>query len=255
MGYQWIVADDALLVELIAKLLAGRSTHVARVLRSIPNTSVTIPTQIRDRWIRTLRSPTVRSPESYHRDGLLFQLISWIAAYKTYSYESLIRPPHTIMAHKGLDNLILAPATTDAQASPSASDLRIIVCEDKATENPRDTIRDEVWRSFKDFELGAHDHEMIPDIALLLGDVQADNTDARIDTLFSHQKHYRVALALDADPTPNIFAGFEITVPGPGTDRRRAEYLRTPRPLRDWMQELSLTIADHRERRARDDNV
>lgn len=242
-GYTWHVTNDRLLVELLAKLLAGRAEHVNRVLRSLPRRPVAIPVTTRRYWTNVLRSPAIASPESYHRDGLLFQLISWVAAYKTYSVDTLIRPPHNKMAHKGVDNLLLTPVGVGSHGSARAASFRIIVCEDKATENPRATIRTEVWPSFSEFELGTYDHEMIPEISMMLGAIGGLDVDAAIDASFANPKHYRVSLALDADPRPTLFGGYDVQIPGTGNDRRRGEYLRTPRPLRAWMQDLSLAIA------------
>jgi hypothetical protein len=240
MGYRWEVRDDQRLVELVAKLLAGRSAHVARILRSAPTVDPRISASTRARWITVLRSAQPGTPAVYHRDGLLFQLISWIAAFRTYATTARIRPPQVILAHKGVDNLVLA-----AEGSPATSPLRIVVCEDKASENPRSTIRDDVWPALVEYETGARDHELIAEITMMLSDLNGDNLDSILDALFATPKCYRVCLALDSDPTPTLFSDYELTISGADATRRRGEYLRTPRPLREWTQQLAERIADH----------
>lgn len=74
----------------------------------------------------------------WHRDGWMFQAISWIAAHNDGGIA--IRAPHLIKAHKGFDGLKL-------ELSDAGEVTAVVVFEDKATENPRATIRDDVRHS------------------------------------------------------------------------------------------------------------
>lgn len=51
------------------------------------------------------KSKRTTDPEKpWHRDGWMFQVISWIAAHLQ-NPEDLIAPPHMIHAHKGFDGI------------------------------------------------------------------------------------------------------------------------------------------------------
>jgi hypothetical protein len=202
--------------------------------------------QVRGYWLQHLRGPSPNTPAAYQRDGLLFQLISWVAAVVTYSVDTRLRPPHAITAHKGVDNLFLCPVG-GANGSTKMPDLRIVVCEDKASERPRDTVRDEVWPAFRDFESGARDHQLIPEITMMLADIHEPQRDLAIDQVFALPKWYRVSLALDSQPSAGLFAGYDVQIPGAEIARRRGEYLITPQPLREWLMTLSAAVADYLE--------
>src|SRR4051812_43425706 len=82
-GYRWEVRDEAALARLIAWTLQGHYRHAERVLLQLaPGTLGTRPT-VRQQAIERLTLPQntpLKAPPRWHRDGLVFQHIAWIAA-------------------------------------------------------------------------------------------------------------------------------------------------------------------------------
>jgi len=72
----------------------------------------------------------------YHRDGFMFQLMMWLAAHLDLQDGDLVALPHSQGSAKGQDSIVVH-RSVDAVVG-------LTICEDKATENPRDMVRDEV---------------------------------------------------------------------------------------------------------------
>jgi len=70
-GSRWIIADEEDLTSTVARLALGQARHVAAILAGIDK----MPPAI-----KLLTVPTGKPP--YHRDGWVFQAISWIAAHR-----------------------------------------------------------------------------------------------------------------------------------------------------------------------------
>lgn len=241
-GHAWRIGSQSLLVDLVSKLLLGQARHVEKVLSDVSARPPTAHVETLTYWIEKLRSPAAGTPASYHRDGYLFQMISWIAAYMTYGKEARIKAPQVRIADKGVDGLVLTPF--DAPGTTNGAEaFRIVVCEDKASEHPRDVVRDDVWLSISEFEEHLRDHELIPDVIALIERTNAPDPEIVADAIFRERKHYRVSLALDAPPPPILFDGYDVCVPNSAIAQRRADYFEVPVTLRKWMQQFSELVA------------
>ena len=76
-----------------------------------------------------------------------------------------------ILAHKGFDGLQLELDLSSGRVTAA------IIFEDKATDNPRSTIRDEVWPDFILLEAGKRENVLSADVSSLLitrSDIDAD---------------------------------------------------------------------------------
>jgi hypothetical protein len=97
-GYMWAINDEDRLAEQIAYIALGQSSHVQKILADANFIPRTPSTNAAEDAIKLL---TVNSGDDpWHRDGWIFQAISWIAANKAVS-NGLIRSPQMILAHKG----------------------------------------------------------------------------------------------------------------------------------------------------------
>jgi hypothetical protein len=65
----------------------------------------------------------------------------WLAAYLDLADGDLVALPHSQASAKGQDSIVVHRKEDAAVA--------ISICEDKATTNPRDTVRDDVWPEIK----------------------------------------------------------------------------------------------------------
>ena len=234
-GSTWTVDDADTLADLIARVAIGQSRVVERVLRATDALPSGYPkggfAGARD----LLSVETGKDP--YHRDGWVFQVISWIAAHRQ-DGEALIRAPQMIKADKGLDGLIIEFDDDDIAW--------VVICEEKATENPRQKIQSAVWPEFEVFETGARDNELIASVTALLersNDPDPDRTVANI--LWQDKRAYRVAITVGeshstAPGRKRLFKDYETTVFG-DTARRRAETL-VLEDVRDWLETLATKV-------------
>jgi len=231
-GSTWVIEDEDALAELIARVAIGQSRVVERILRATGASSPGYPKGGFDGARELLLVEPGCKP--YHRDGWMFQVISWIAAHRR-SLDDLIRAPHMIQADKGLDGL-LVEFDVDEIA-------RVVISEEKATKNPLKMVRSEVWPEFVDFESGRRDNELIASVTSLLAtsdDPDPDETVANI--LWQNKRAYRVAVTVgDAHSTKQgrkiLYKGYEAAVPGE-VARRRAETLYVP-DVRTWFAQIA----------------
>lgn len=172
--------------------------------------------------------------DPYHRDGWVFQVISWVAAHRL-DADALIRAPQMIKADKGLDGLIVEFDSDDVA--------RVVICEEKATDHARQKVKGAVWPEFADFETGARDNELVATVTALLersGDTEPDKILA--DILWSDMRAYRVAVTVgeahanDAG-RKRLFKGYDTIVSG-DVERRRAETF-VLEDIRVWIDEIA----------------
>ena len=234
-GVDWAITDEDKAAKLVAKIAIGQSKHVTKILRSVRFSNASPPETAKAGAIRLL---TVNDPEQpYHRDGWLFQVLTWIAAH-IHRSNTLKAPPHMIHAHKGFDGLELE--VNEDKTSVSS----VIICEQKATENPRKQITSQVWQEFKSLESGERDNELVSEVTALLernGNVNADEAVSKI--LWSHSRSYCVSVTVDDENNSEegrkaLFAGYDQKIPS-GDVKRRAGETFYKREMRVWMENLA----------------
>src|SRR5260221_4424986 len=101
-GYDWSINDEGQLAELVARVALGQYRYVLHVLAETDCLPFA-PAGTALEGARKLLTAT-NNKEPWHRDGWLFQVMSWIAAHLQRDAD-LIAPPHMIHAHKGFDGL------------------------------------------------------------------------------------------------------------------------------------------------------
>ena len=232
-GSTWSVPDENHLAEYVARIAIGQSRHVERILAGLslgpPPTS-----QAAANGARALL--TVKGDDPWHRDGWLFQAMSWVAA-NCAAPGCIIRAPHMILAHKGFDGLQLEIDATGLTVTAA------IIFEDKATDNPRNTVRDKVWPDFRSLENGAEEHVLTAEITSLLRTVPGVDADAAVETIiWKDVRRYRVAVTVGETHgsiagRAQLFAGYDDVAPGESV-RRRGETFQVSE-LRPWMQNLA----------------
>ena len=78
-GSQWAVANLDQLAIFVALVMVGRSHMALRVLQGTQNQPPLAPAALRQRLHRQLFPPA--GPLTFHRDGLLFEIICWVVAH------------------------------------------------------------------------------------------------------------------------------------------------------------------------------
>lgn len=236
-GWAWTVEDLDSLAESVARVALGQYRHVAKILAGA---GVAGPKASPDHVAAAIKLLTVNLAEGedpWHRDGWLFQTISWIAAHQL-ARGAVTRPPHILKAHKGFDGMQLE-LTEDGKSVTA-----VVVFEDKATDNARATIRDDVWPGIAALEAGERVTELTQETSAMLEaqlgiDPQLDIDSAIANILWKDARRYRVSITIGATHVTNrararLFRGFDEVAPG-DVERRRAETLYLP-DLRKWME-------------------
>lgn len=148
-----------------------------------------------------------------HRDGLLFQHISWVAARLALP-NGYMTSPHVRQADKGFDGFII-------ELDDSGSKIkRIVLCEDKASKAPRRLISSNVWPEIRTILCGDRDDEILADLVTLLKGVPEIDAEAAVDEIFwEGARAFRLAVATGEDQRKaesflHIIAGFEAVAGG-----------------------------------------
>lgn len=228
-GCTWSVPSIDELANAVAIIAVGQSLHVAKILHGAGLAAKPTTKGAVKGAIKLLTS----SGNIAHRDGWMFQVMSWLAA-QLRTPGALMNTPHMIHAHKGLDGL---QVSIDGDGKVTA----VVLFEDKATENPRYMVRDKVWPEFVEFETGENEHLVAAEVtSLLKGAGHSDPQQAVADVMWNQVRRYRLSIT-DKQSTDqsqaNLFKGYEEKVPG-GVERRRAEVFEVLN-LRQWMDDLA----------------
>ena len=233
-GYDWSIDDDDKLAELVALIALGQHRHVRRILDETECGMIPLAQTALMGARELLTVPTGFDP--FHRDGWLFQAIAWIAAHLQ-NRTSLSAPPHMQHADKGFDGLHVH---IDEKTQTVRS---VVICEEKATERPRETIRNEVWKEFAHLETGERDNLLIARVSTLLETRPGLDADQAVQQIFwKKTRAFRIAITI-GDRHDNeagrkrLFEGYEEVVNGK-VSRRRAETLHRD-DLRRWMNRIA----------------
>jgi hypothetical protein len=241
-GFRWQIDNEHALAQMVAWTLQGHSRHAERVLTALGSTAIqswpTVKQQAIDRL--TLPRGTGHEARQWHRDGLVFQHIAWLAAIIEKGNNVAASIPHLLPAHKGFDAL-LVPLSKDREAMGG-----IIVCEEKATTNPRTQITSEVWPSILSVDAGERDAELNGELTAILQRYNVKNIEQVLsEAHWLNRKAYRVSVTTGETHEPHaarraLFAGYDATAPG-DLARRQAETLLIPE-LRRWMDNFCIQV-------------
>ncbi|WP_439359078.1 hypothetical protein [Bradyrhizobium sp. DASA03007] len=234
-GRSWTVRDETELAERIARVALGQSRHVAKILAGLNNAPPPSTKAARAAAIKLLTVP--EGTETWHRDGWIFQTMSWLVATQA-SPSALTRAPHMILAHKGFDGLQLEVDQTTGRVSAA------VIFEDKATSNPRQTITGEVWPEFKLLESGDRENVLTADVSALLCTRPDVDPDKAIENIIWKQvRHYRLSITVGSqdftsdEGRKQLFKGYDDIAAG-DVRRRRGEIFYVEK-LRPWMKALA----------------
>jgi hypothetical protein len=228
-GSSWQISNDDELALLVANVALGQSHFAKRILIETGFRSPTPSSSTLEGAVRLLTANNPKEP--YHRDGWLFQVISWIAAHLQ-KPDGLIMEPHMIHAHKGFDGIHVHVDGATGQVQ------RVVICEEKATKNPRKMVS-RIWDEFKDMESGDSDHRLLSEVIMILRLAPGINLDNAIENLiWKNKRAYRVAITVPNGANySTLFEGYDAVVTG-DVAKRGSEVLPLA-DMRDWMAAIS----------------
>ena len=234
-GHTWTVEDEGVLADQIARIALGQSRHVQNILAGA---NLGPPSTTANAAESAIELLTVAGDDPWHRDGWMFQAMSWIAANRA-TPGGIIRAPHMILADKGFDGLQLELDNKKGVV------VAAVIFEDKATTSPRDTIRDDVWCKFSKLEAGERENLLTAEVTALLQTQQDVDPDIAIENIiWKEARHYRVSITVgdthaDDAGRLRLFKGYDTVAKG-AVNRRRAEAFHIQN-LRIWMDALAQT--------------
>ncbi|WP_174870608.1 hypothetical protein [Pectobacterium polaris] len=242
---EWIISNKnrAKLIEVIAYLYLRQEENAQRVINTLDPQPRVPKGRVAENVVRKLTAPRAEDVELLksgneaekkaagkridtsiiHRDGLLFQHISWVAA-RLELPNGYMTSPHVRQADKGFDGFII-------ELDESVGEIkRILLCEDKASKSPRNLITSSVWPEIGAIRNGDRDDEILADLVTLLRGVPSIDAEEAVDKIFwEGAREFRVAVATGenqrrAGSFLHIIDGFE-TIAGGELDTRTAGIL------------------------------
>lgn len=232
---EWVISKKkrATLVEIIAYLYLRQEENAQRVIDELEPRRRAKKGKVAENVVRKLTAPHADDVELFrsgtavdqeaarkriattiiHRDGLLFQHISWVAA-RLEMPSGYMTSPHVRQADKGFDGFIIE---LDAGRREIR---RIVLCEDKASKSPRSLISSSVWPDITAIRKGERDDEILADLVTLLKSIPGIDAETAVDEVFWEDvREFRVAVATSESQRKagnflHLIAGFEATAAG-----------------------------------------
>lgn len=244
-GFGWTITDEDELAKRVARVALGQYRHVQKILAGA-GTTLNPPTSAEQASAAVKLLTVAQGDDPWHRDGWIFQTISWMAAHRD-AKGVVTRPPHIRKADKGFDGLQLE--LSDDGKTVTA----VVVFEDKATDNARQTIREEVLPGIAALEAGERANELTQEVSAVLDaqvrlDSKLDVDAALANIVWKDARQYRVSITVGkTHATENararLFKDFDTNAPG-DVKRRRAETFYVPE-LRTWMDQFAAKVIAH----------
>jgi hypothetical protein len=232
---EWVISKKkrATLVEIIAYLYLRQEENAQRVIAELEPRRRAKKGKVAENVVRKLTAPHAEDVELFrsgaaaekesarkriattviHRDGLLFQHISWVAA-RLAMPNGYMTSPHVRQADKGFDGFIIELDDSGREIE------RIVLCEDKASKSPRALISSSVWPEITSIRKGERDDEILADLVTLLKSIPDIDAERAVDEVFWEDvREFRVAVATSESQRKagnflHIIAGFEATAEG-----------------------------------------
>lgn len=202
VGSKWTVANEEQLAGLIATVVMGQAAQaeyiIEELLPAVPaftNEALKQEAIIKFTVQEVSQNPRIGYPR-VQRDGLIFELISWIAAKQVSGDKCYLKDPHTSSTSQGLDGIMIELSDDRSEITKST------IFEDKCTGSPRDTFTQKVIPGFLDRHSNTRNAELIAAAANLIqlsgvSNVQAMKMVHKV--LDNNCRHYRAGFALTQD--------------------------------------------------------
>lgn len=246
-GLNWEVTDFHELAKIVAVIAVGQVAHAARILDALePNAPAFSIQQLNEAaceqlTIKSGLNPAQESAARAHRDGFLFECISWIATRQGANDRIFQKDPHISATSQGLDGLVVELEPIEAQIKA------VTICEDKCTANPRDKFRDEVMPTFTEHHGNkVRGRELLATAVDIIKSKFSNGTEALIAArrvMDLGCRHYRAALTVDAtivtpEKRARLFKGYNELADIEQSQRIGATLVMNA-DLRTWFQQLA----------------
>ncbi|WP_282917065.1 hypothetical protein, partial [Bacillus altitudinis] len=244
-GHLWSVGNISELAQIIALIALGQAEHAAEIIHElgpvIPVHSISeFYNEAREQLEIRGTTDKKREVSRYHRDGFLFECISWIVSQQEADENTYLKDPHISSTTQGLDGLIIQMDPIEKVI------LHTTICEDKCTENPRDKFRDQVMQAFTEHHQNKRGRDLLANAVNLIKQSGLKGTAANLAAEKVYDKTYRTyraALTVNSDicgaeERQKLFKGYDGLTDILKSQRIGATFIVTGN-LRDWFQELA----------------
>jgi len=245
IDYEYEITDKDLLAEYVGELILGNYFHILNIINSLSSSSSTPSNRIIDFAIEKLS--VTECVNVIHRDGWLFQMISWLVlAHRNLGSNYHTQHPHFAPAQHGIDGLSII-------LNPDNTIDKIIITEDKCTTNPRNTVREQVFPEFKDFEEGKKDSALISVLSSLIAHLDAGAVFQSVqnDIYDTNLRMYRIGITRKDSHQSlrgrrSLFKNYDDYVSGSTSSRRSGATIYLD-DMRNWMQDFSNKVVNYLE--------
>lgn len=249
VGSKWKVENEDQLARLIAIVVMGQAAQAAHIIDELlpaapafTNEALKKEAVIKFTVQEVAQTPRMGYPR-IQRDGLIFEIISWIAAKQVSGEKCFLKDPHTSSTSQGLDGIMIELNEDGSEI------LKSTIFEDKCTDNPRDTFTQKVIPGFLDRHGNTRNAELIAAAATLIqlsgvSNVQAMSMVCKV--IDNSSRQYRASFALTQDfdteeAQKALFKGYD-KIKDINQEQRIGASLIVDGELRDWFDALATKI-------------
>lgn len=243
-GNLWSIGDIKELAKTIALIALGQAEHASEIIQEL---SAISPVPSRDEYYHEARlqmkisgaTDNERVVSHYHRDGFLFECMSWIVSRQEADENTYLKDPHISATTQGLDGMIIKMDPVERVV------LHTTICEDKCTQNPRKMFRDKVLIAFSEHHQNKSVRDLLANAVALITQSGLKGTAATLAAEKVHDKEYRsyrAALTVDStictfEKRRDLFKGYDSLTNISQSQRIGATFIVNG-DLRKWFQEL-----------------
>lgn len=257
VGSKWKVENEDQLARLIAIVVMGQAAQAAHIIDELLPAAPAFTDEAlkKEAVIKFTVQEVAQTPRMGYpriqRDGLIFEIISWIAAKQVSGEKCFLKDPHTSSTSQGLDGIMIELNEDGSEI------LKSTIFEDKCTENPRDTFTQKVIPGFIDRHGNTRNAELIAAAATLIqlsgvSNVQAMSMVRKV--IDNSSRQYRAGFALTQDfdteeAQKALFKGYD-KIKDINQEQRIGASLIVNGELRDWFDALATKIIAYIEQLA-----
>lgn len=248
-GEQWRADDLDHLAKLVAIIMLGQSRCAHDIIGMLSPVS---PAFVHADLVRCAKEHlTVKKKKDvsgfgyprYQRDGLIFEIISWIAVSQTASKRHFLKDPHLRATMQGLDGLMIELAEDNSNVEKAT------FSEDKCVSNPKKTFSGKVLPAFLELQSNKRANEIVASATDLISRAGLDAkaaTKAAAKILNKELRVYRSTFAvpesqLHEKKHKETFKKYRDLKNLDKQQRSGAQFL-IGADLRDWFDDFALRV-------------
>ena len=239
--YEFVIVNYDELVDMISHLLMGHYLHISNMLKGLDPHYPDNDKDTIDYLLGELKTDGKDDEYIIKIHGWLFQMISWLVLAELHKTDHAFYQqfPHPQKSMHGLDGIALS-------LNEYGSIDRIIITEDKCTDNPRRIIREDVFPEFEEIEKGKKNNAIFQHAASLI----APDSFLKIqnDVCKTEKRQYRIGITRkkchnSEKGRRQLYEGYDNYVTGEDVLRRTASSIQID-GMREWMDQLRIDIIE-----------